>query len=112
MSKAVLAVNWVALIELVMKILSAILDKGQAEEVRKSLVKEAVNAGGEPDEDNAAASRDLLERAYNSTKRVRAYRRALLRWAMDEVPAVANNANPKLPKASVSEGKKLAAAGD
>lgn len=104
-----LAIQWVVLIEFIMKLIEMFMNKKQSAEVRGALVAAVTEDGGAPDPDKAVASRAILQKAFNDTPRVRVGRRASLRWALDEIPPVANDPKPKLSKAVLAEGKALAA---
>jgi hypothetical protein len=103
------AFPWMAIIELIMQILQSIFAPKQAKEVKDALVVAAKGYGGTPDPDKAVAARQVLQRAFDETRRVRVFRRATLRWALDEVPPCCNMDKPKLSATQLSEGKELAA---
>lgn len=107
-----LSIDWVALITAILQILSTLFSKKQAAEFQQMLTDTATEYGGLPDVDKAVAAKTLLQAAFDNTKRVRVGRRALLRWALADVPPVMNDPKPKLPKAVLDEGKKLAGRDD
>jgi hypothetical protein len=104
------AMPWALIIEMIMKIIMSLFNKQQAAEFRNSLTTAANGYGGTPDEDKATAARVLLQRAHSDTRRVRVFRRAMQRWAIDEVPPCCNMDKPKLSAAQLSEAKPLAKA--
>lgn len=106
--KGLTAVPWALIIQLVMTILSKILNKDQQKTMEGTLTTAANGYGGRPDDDKAVAARTLLRRAHDDTKRTRPFRRALLRWAENEVPQCCNMEKPALSAAQLSEAKPLA----
>lgn len=98
--------KWEFIIQLILKILDAIMNKDQKEELEAKLKAAAKSYGGTPEGLAGENCRVLLEKVYDKS-RGRPFKRAWLRWAMDEVPPAANKAKPALTKAQLSEGKTL-----